>query len=540
MDRMAGALHALGVRKGDRVGVFAHNGLDYLLALFGAWRLGAIAALVNVKFADELAVLLGRPHAQGRDLHARHAWPPCAAPKPPCRSRRAPRLHGRPAGGGALAARASRGRPAAAARPLGRGRGRPSLLHLGHDRPAQGRLPRPRADGARLPLHRRAAPDRAARRVVRADGAVELLPARRQPPAAAVRAAPRSTSWAAGRRATGWDALDAAGATMLVGNPTLLEEVLAESRARGRAPGRLRFALTGGGPLPPTLKAAWRDELGLPIVESYGQSELGGFVALGFPELVPRQARTWCASARRCPTRRCGSSGRTTGRCRRARSARSCCAAASWRGYWGKPEKTAEATRGGWLRTGDLGVLDEDGFITLRSRRAELVTVAGVALVSARRRGGAVPPRRRPPGGPDRAARPRASGRGRPPSSRSTRGGLDAPSLKAAIAAGAGLRPRGAGHSHRAEPADDADGQDLQGRAPGRRRRRGRRGVTETGDEAEVALVVGPTRPASSPPSTWSGSWRSCPSGRSSSTARTCRCGSTRRSTPGSWPARSS
>src|SRR5260370_41621396 len=54
MERFAGALHHLGVRKGDRVTVFAHNGLDYLMALFASWRIGAIAALVNVRFVDEL------------------------------------------------------------------------------------------------------------------------------------------------------------------------------------------------------------------------------------------------------------------------------------------------------------------------------------------------------------------------------------------------------------------------------------------------------------------------------------------------------
>ena len=54
MEKFAGALHHLGVRKGDRVTVFAHNGLDYLMALFACWRIGAIAALVNVRFADEL------------------------------------------------------------------------------------------------------------------------------------------------------------------------------------------------------------------------------------------------------------------------------------------------------------------------------------------------------------------------------------------------------------------------------------------------------------------------------------------------------
>lgn len=53
-DRVAAGLAALGVEWGDRVGVFAHSGLDYLLAMFGAWRAGATAALVDLGRAGEL------------------------------------------------------------------------------------------------------------------------------------------------------------------------------------------------------------------------------------------------------------------------------------------------------------------------------------------------------------------------------------------------------------------------------------------------------------------------------------------------------
>ena len=53
-DRVAAGLAALGVARGDRVGVFAHSGLDYLLAMFGAWRAGATAALVDLGRAGEL------------------------------------------------------------------------------------------------------------------------------------------------------------------------------------------------------------------------------------------------------------------------------------------------------------------------------------------------------------------------------------------------------------------------------------------------------------------------------------------------------
>ncbi len=64
IEAAAGALHHLGVRKGDRVTIFAHNGMDYLVAMFGCFRIGAIAALVNVKFAAELAYYL-RNHKPG-------------------------------------------------------------------------------------------------------------------------------------------------------------------------------------------------------------------------------------------------------------------------------------------------------------------------------------------------------------------------------------------------------------------------------------------------------------------------------------------
>jgi fatty-acyl-CoA synthase len=46
-------------------------------------------------------------------------------------------------------------------------------------------------------------------------------------------------------------------------------------------------------------------------------------------------------------------------------------------GYWGKPEATAEAFRGGWFHTGDLGRMDADGFITLVDRKKDMIITGG-------------------------------------------------------------------------------------------------------------------------------------------------------------------
>ena len=48
------------------------------------------------------------------------------------------------------------------------------------------------------------------------------------------------------------------------------------------------------------------------------------------------------------------------------------------KGYWGQPEKTAQALRGGWLCTGDAGFIDRAGYVTMRGRFSELFSVAGV------------------------------------------------------------------------------------------------------------------------------------------------------------------
>ncbi len=47
------------------------------------------------------------------------------------------------------------------------------------------------------------------------------------------------------------------------------------------------------------------------------------------------------------------------------------------KGYWKNPELTAETLRGGWLHTGDMGTLDEEGYVYLVDRKADMIVTGG-------------------------------------------------------------------------------------------------------------------------------------------------------------------
>lgn len=373
MERMAGALHDLGVVKGDRVSVFAHNGLDYLVAMLGAWRIGAVAALVNVKFADELTDYLA-DHTPTVVIYTHDMEAPVRAAMAAV-----PSIRHRLCMDGPQDGALSLPELLAAALPAPPDPGdETAIAHLSYTSGTTGRpkgaclaheptIRAARCIGERLRLR----PHDVSFGPSALSSSYQLV-ANILPPLAVGASLNVMGRWTP---ETGYDALKARGATLLVANPPILDDVLREVRRRG-ALRALQLSVSGGGPVPPLLKAAWRDELGLPLVESYGQSELGGFVGLGYPELEPddaklgrvgpplpdKEVRILGPDDRVLPAGEIGEITLTGG---------------FMAGYWNRPGKTEEATRGGILRTGDLGLLDAEGCVTLRSRRAELVEVAG-------------------------------------------------------------------------------------------------------------------------------------------------------------------
>ena len=51
-------------------------------------------------------------------------------------------------------------------------------------------------------------------------------------------------------------------------------------------------------------------------------------------------------------------------------------------GYWNRPEETAEALRGGWLHTGDLAYMDDEGYIFIVDRAKDMIITGGFNVYS--------------------------------------------------------------------------------------------------------------------------------------------------------------
>ena len=157
-------------------------------------------------------------------------------------------------------------------------------------------------------------------------------------------------------------ALDAGGPSFGLKLRHKLFDALVYSKLRAALGGRATHAISGGAPLGERLGHFYRG-IGFTVLEGYGLTETCAAIAVN-PYDKPRIGSV----GRPVP----GSSFRI------AEDGEVLLKGPQvFTGYWENPAATADALRDGWFATGDLGSLDQDGFLTITGRKKEIIVTAG-------------------------------------------------------------------------------------------------------------------------------------------------------------------
>ena len=170
------------------------------------------------------------------------------------------------------------------------------------------------------------------------------------------------------------DAMEADRCTVIGGVPTMLH-ALAQQDITGRDLSALRVAVSGGASLPEDVMRTFEDKYGIEVLEGYGMTETASSCSFNRPgdrKVLSIGKPLWGVRMRIAD-----SSGQLLPPGREHVGEILIRGHNVMRGYLGRPEATAETLRGGWLHSGDLGYVDEDGFYFIVDRAKDLVIRGG-------------------------------------------------------------------------------------------------------------------------------------------------------------------
>jgi long-chain acyl-CoA synthetase len=137
---------------------------------------------------------------------------------------------------------------------------------------------------------------------------------------------------------------------------------LVRAKVAERFGGRLRLAISGGARLDPEVGKFFL-ALGLRLVQGYGQTEAGPVISANLPLRIRTET---VGPPLEGVDLRIAEDGEI---CVRGDLVMD--------GYWGRPEETAAAIRDGWLHTGDIGVVEQDGYLRITDRKKDIIVLAG-------------------------------------------------------------------------------------------------------------------------------------------------------------------
>lgn len=170
--------------------------------------------------------------------------------------------------------------------------------------------------------------------------------------------------------------IDRAKPTCMPGVPTLFNAIASHPKLKSYDLRSLKFCLSGGAPLPLEIKQRFEGLTGCKLVEGYGLSESSPVVtanpldgppkaeSIGYP--LPSTIVSLRDPAE--PTREVapGERGEV---CVKGPQV--------MKGYWNRPQETADVFVGDYLRTGDVGVMDPDGTFRIVDRIKDLIICSG-------------------------------------------------------------------------------------------------------------------------------------------------------------------
>jgi long-chain acyl-CoA synthetase len=146
----------------------------------------------------------------------------------------------------------------------------------------------------------------------------------------------------------------------------VLDQVV-RAKVRKRFGGRLKAMVSGGAPLNPEIGRFFL-ALGVTLLQGYGQTEAGPVISCNLPGQIKID---------------------TVGppldgvRLRIADDGEILIAGDNvMKGYWNDPEATAQVLKDGWLHSGDVGLLDEDGYLRITDRKRDFIKNSGGEMIS--------------------------------------------------------------------------------------------------------------------------------------------------------------
>jgi long-chain acyl-CoA synthetase len=162
--------------------------------------------------------------------------------------------------------------------------------------------------------------------------------------------------------------------TIFEGVPTMYAAILHHQAADPAMAATLRVCVSGGASMPVEIMRGFEEKFGCIILEGYGLSETSPVASFNHPGQVRKpgsigtpvegvQLRLVDDAGQTVPD---GEIGEIAIRGHNV-----------MKGYWGKPEATAEAITDGWFRTGDLAKVDSDGYYYIVDRKKDLIIRGG-------------------------------------------------------------------------------------------------------------------------------------------------------------------